>query len=163
MPGPREPWPTGDGKDHSDQEILGPDDPGPGGRGADGGWGPGGDGPWRRGGARIRVLSGKDIKRFGTLGCIAALAIATYMLVLLFAAVIGLNDWLGILGAVGGFLLAILLRTSIPIIIGAFLCAHNVWDWGWLGSAIFAAPLLVLAIPFLSFRLLRMWIARRGR
>lgn len=156
---PKNPWPSGQRDTAGEQEILGPEETGPDGRGS--GWGSGEEGPWGPSSMRMRILSGRELKNWGMLGCGAVLAIMSYCMILLFAAVIGLNDWLGFLGALAGIVLALMLRTSIPIIIGAFLCAYKVWGWGWLGSAIFAAPLLVLAVPFLSWSILRVMMRRR--
>lgn len=38
-------------------------------------------------------------------------------------------------------------RFTLPITIGAFFGAMDVWDWHWAFAALFAAPGLLVAIP----------------
>lgn len=40
-----------------------------------------------------------------------------------------------------------LMRFMLPITIGTFLCALNVWDWHWVFAALFAAPGLIMMVP----------------
>jgi hypothetical protein len=38
-------------------------------------------------------------------------------------------------------------RFTLPITVGAFFGAMNVWEWHWALALLFAAPGLVLALP----------------
>lgn len=42
---------------------------------------------------------------------------------------------------------ALLLDFTIPIVIGCYLCAHEIWGWNWFFSIIFAMPGLIFMIP----------------
>lgn len=80
-------------------------------------------------------------------GCVFAIAFAILGIVQIYAAFLGLEDWLGAGWAVAGIAVAFIFRSSLPILIGAFLCALNVWEWHWVFAALFAAPMLALLLP----------------
>ncbi|WP_426991790.1 hypothetical protein [Methylomonas sp. CM2] len=42
---------------------------------------------------------------------------------------------------------AIFFRFTIPIVLGAFLFAKNIWDWHWFFALLFAAPGLLFMVP----------------
>lgn len=71
----------------------------------------------------------------------------------MWAAWLGITSQIGPSWAVGAIILAIIFRTSLPILVGAFLGALNVWGWHWALAALFAAPGLLLVLPgfFLFF------------
>ena len=49
--------------------------------------------------------------------------------------------------AVATFFSAVAFRFTVPIVIGCYLYAHNIWGWHWIFSAIFAAPGILFMIP----------------
>jgi len=62
--------------------------------------------------------------------------------------------WAGIEDQFGSFwgfaaIVCAFFRFTIPIVVGCFLCALNIWDWPWFGALLFAAPGLLLMIPTL--------------
>ena len=42
---------------------------------------------------------------------------------------------------------AVMFRFTLPIVVGCYICAHNIWDWHWFPSLLFAAPGLMFMIP----------------
>jgi hypothetical protein len=82
-----------------------------------------------------------------TLGCLFAIAFALFGLFQIYAAFIGLTHSIGSGWAIAAIVVAFFFRSSIPVVIGAFLCALYVWEWHWALAALFAAPGLALVIP----------------
>ena len=64
-----------------------------------------------------------------------------------YAGYLGIQDGLGTLCAVIAVAVAFLFKFSLPITIGAFFGAMNVWGWHWFLAALFAAPGLMFIIP----------------
>jgi hypothetical protein len=56
-----------------------------------------------------------------------------------------LQIYAGYLGT--ALVVAFFFRFALPITIGSFFGALNVWGWHWLASAAFASPGLLLLIP----------------
>lgn len=56
------------------------------------------------------------------------------------------NEW-GFGWAVGAIFLALLFRFTLPLTIGAFYGALNIFGWHWFFALLFAAPGLALLIP----------------
>ena len=65
----------------------------------------------------------------------------------IYAGFIGIAYYWGSFWAFAIIALSFLFRTSLLIMIGAFLCAKNVWDWNIIVSIIFVAPSLLFIIP----------------
>lgn len=84
-----------------------------------------------------------------TLGCLLAIGMLVLGIVQIVAGWIGLEDAFGWGWAVAATAAFFLLRFSLPLTVGAFLCAKNVWGWHWAGALAFAAPGLILMIPSL--------------
>lgn len=81
------------------------------------------------------------------LGCLGAILFICYGLAQIVAGFAGIQHHLGTGWAIGIIVASLILRFSLPITIGAFFGALNVWHWHWLGAALFAAPgLLFLAL-----------------
>jgi hypothetical protein len=71
-----------------------------------------------------------------------------YGIIQLGAAWAGLELYVGtIISGVIVVFFGLILRFTLPITIGAFLCALNIWGWHWALSALFVAPGLLLIIP----------------
>jgi hypothetical protein len=96
-----------------------------------------------------------------SLGCVAALLFLGFGAFQVYAASIGLSDSLGIGWAIGLIAISFMARTSIPVIIGAFLCAKNVWEWHWALAALFAAPGLALILPSMAANILEAFSRKR--
>lgn len=41
----------------------------------------------------------------------------------------------------------LMFRFTLPIVVGCYLCAHDIWGWHWFPSVLFAAPGLLFMIP----------------
>ena len=80
-------------------------------------------------------------------GCLLAIGFGIFGIFQIYAAYLGLEDWLGTGWAIAGIAASFLLRSSLPILVGAFLCALNVWGWHWALAVLFAAPMLALLLP----------------
>ena len=50
---------------------------------------------------------------------------------------------------VGGIALAFVVRIILPLTIGTFFAAMDVWGWPWYGALAFAAPGLLFVLPAL--------------
>ena len=59
----------------------------------------------------------------------------------------GIEYEIGAGWAIGAIVVALMFRFTLPITIGAFFGAMNVWGWHWALAALFAAPGLVFVIP----------------
>lgn len=81
------------------------------------------------------------------LGCGFTILFFGFGLIQLGAGWAGIEDSFGWGWAIAAAFAAILFRFTIPIVIGAFLCAKNIWDWHWFFALLFAAPGLLFMIP----------------
>ena len=59
----------------------------------------------------------------------------------------GINAKLGPIGVAVALFLALQFRFFLPITIGAFIGATQVWGWHWIPALLFVAPGLILLIP----------------
>lgn len=86
----------------------------------------------------------------GALGCVFMIGMLLYGFAQIWAGYIGIDHHLGYGWAIGAVIVALLFRFSLPITIGSFFGAMNVWGWPWYGALIFAAPglaFMALMIP----------------
>lgn len=79
-----------------------------------------------------------------------------YILALLVAGYAGIHFHLGAVWAVIATIAALYFRFTLPMAIGAFFGAMNVWGWHWVLAAVFAAPGLAFIIPWVI-----LWIIER--
>lgn len=63
------------------------------------------------------------------------------------AGYVGIDFHLGAVWAVIAIIAAFMFRFTLPITIGVFFGAMNVWGWHWVLAALFAAPGLAFIIP----------------
>ena len=63
------------------------------------------------------------------------------------AAYVGIDLHFGAVWAGVAIFAAFMFRFTLPITIGAFFGAMDVWHWHWAFSALFAAPGLAFVIP----------------
>ncbi len=78
---------------------------------------------------------------------LGGLALAIAQLV---AGYMGIEQYLGFIGASIALALALFARFTLPITIGAFFGAMDVWGWHWFWALIFAIPglaFMALMIP----------------
>jgi multisubunit Na+/H+ antiporter MnhB subunit len=83
-------------------------------------------------------------------GCIGAIVFALYGLVQICAGYLGIEHQLSTGWAIAAVIAAFALRFTLPITIGAFYGAMNVWGWHWAAALAFAAPglaFMALLIP----------------
>jgi hypothetical protein len=81
------------------------------------------------------------------LGCFSLIAILGYGLFQAYAGYVGIAYHFGIGWAIAAILAAIFIRFSLPLAIGSFFGAMNVWGWPWYGALAFSFPMLALMIP----------------
>ncbi len=81
----------------------------------------------------------QESKNEGCLGCLTILLVLGYAFSQLCAGYLGIEHHFGKGWAIAGVILA-LMRLSIPISIGSFFGAMNVWGWHWSLALAFAAP-----------------------
>ena len=73
-------------------------------------------------------------------GCVFMALVLGYGLVQIWAGYVGIEHHLGTGWAIAAVALVFLLRLTLPLTIGSFFCAINVWQWHWIGALVFAAP-----------------------
>lgn len=94
------------------------------------------------------------------IGCII---FAVYGVAQIVAAYLGFDFYWGAFWA-GLIIVACLwFRFTLPVTVGAFLGAMEVWEWHWLFALIFAAPSLVLMVPAILASLVDEGRRRVGR
>ena len=83
---------------------------------------------------------------------ISTLFFIIYGISQIFACYAGVDFHFGSLWAWVVIIASFVLRFSLPVTVGAFFGAWQVWHWHWIVAAIFAAPGLALLVPgmFLS-------------
>ena len=81
------------------------------------------------------------------LGIIGFLAFLAFGIAQLVAGFAGIELGVGSFWAWAALIVALGFRFTLPITIGAFFGAMNVWGWHWALAALFAAPGLLLVIP----------------
>jgi hypothetical protein len=86
-------------------------------------------------------------------GCLGAIVLLGYGLVVLAVGSIGIEEELGPWWAFGAVLLALVLRFTLPITVGAIFGAMHLWDWHWMLATIFAMPGLVFMVPAVVYGL----------
>jgi hypothetical protein len=81
------------------------------------------------------------------LGVIGFIAFMAYGVMQIYAGYLGIDHHLGPIWAGVALVASLVFRFTLPITIGSFLGALNVWHWHWLGAALFAVPGLALIVP----------------
>ncbi|KAA6185287.1 hypothetical protein F2Q65_09310 [Thiohalocapsa marina] len=74
-------------------------------------------------------------------------AVIVYGIAQFIAAWAGIELYLGPLWAGAALLVAVFFRFTLPVTLGAFFGAMDVWQWHWALAAVFAAPGLVFVVP----------------
>lgn len=85
-----------------------------------------------------------------SLGCFFMVLMLVYGLVQVYAGWIGIEQHWGSGWAIAAVVAAFAFRFSLPLTVGSFFGAMNVWGWHWLGALLFAAPglaFMALMIP----------------
>lgn len=75
------------------------------------------------------------------------IAMLAFGAVQIWAGFVGLDHQFGAVWAWLAIVPLLFLRSLLPLTVGAFFCALNVWGWPWYGAALFAAPGLAFALP----------------
>ena len=83
----------------------------------------------------------------GILGIFGFIAFLSFGIAQLCGGYVGIDHHLGSIWAFVAIFLALGLRFTLPITIGAFFGAMDVWDWHWALAALFVAPGLAFVIP----------------
>lgn len=82
-----------------------------------------------------------------TMGAGIALLFLGYGVLQLGAGWAGIENSFGWGWGVAAALAAIFFRFTLPVVVGAFLCAKNLWHWHWFFALLFAAPGLLFMVP----------------
>jgi hypothetical protein len=86
----------------------------------------------------------------GIFGCVFMAGMLTYGIAQIWAGYWGIAHHWGAGWAIGAVVIAFLFRFTLPVTIGSFFGAMNVWGWPWYGALIFAAPglaFMALMVP----------------
>jgi hypothetical protein len=83
----------------------------------------------------------------GAAATLLMIAFFGYGIVQIIAGWAGIDHNFGWGWALGAVVAAFFLRFTIPIVIGCFICAHDIWGWNWFFALLFAAPGLAFMIP----------------
>ena len=81
------------------------------------------------------------------LGIGGAILFLGYGIVQIMAGYIGVDYHFGAVWAGVAIVAALMFRFTLPITIGAFFGAMDVWGWHWALAALFAAPGLAFLVP----------------
>jgi hypothetical protein len=73
-------------------------------------------------------------------GCLLMAVVALFALAQLVAGYTGIQHHLGTVAALIALFLALYARFTLPLTVGAFFGALNVWGWHWIWALVFAAP-----------------------
>jgi hypothetical protein len=80
-------------------------------------------------------------------GALAFVAIMVFGVAQFVAGYAGIQHSWGTGWACAAIIVGFLFRFTLPITLGAFFGAMNVWHWHWLLAAVFALPGLLFLIP----------------
>ena len=83
-------------------------------------------------------------------------AIIAFGIAQFIAAYAGIAEHLGVLWAIGILAASLLFRFTLPVTIGAFFGAMDVWGLHWSLAALFAAPGLIFLIPGIATSILEL-------
>ena len=83
----------------------------------------------------------------GGLGCLMALATMAYGLLITVVGWIWIEVEFGFWWGIAAIVLAIFLRFTLPITVGAIFGAMHLWGWHWIGATLFVLPGLAFMIP----------------
>lgn len=95
----------------------------------------------------------------GIAGYGPAILFLGYVLLQLGAGWAGMEQSLGSGWGIAAAVAAVFLRFTLPVVIGAFLCALNIWHWHWFFAIVFAAPGLLFMAPAIYSSLVGMSLA----
>lgn len=96
-------------------------------------------------------------------GYLLGLAFCMAALLLCWLAWIGLDDQFGWRWALGGVIIAILVRLNLPVVVGLYFYAHNVLDLQMAESIAFALPGLLIIAPSVATTVLGMLVGTAAR
>ncbi|UYM16293.1 hypothetical protein [Endozoicomonas euniceicola] len=65
----------------------------------------------------------------------------------LIAGYVGIDYHFGVAWAIAALIASLMFRFTLPITIGAFFGAMDVWGWSWVLSLVFVAPGVAFLIP----------------
>lgn len=82
-------------------------------------------------------------------GCLFAIGVMIYSIVVLGVGWIGIEEELGWGWAFFATILAFGFRFILPLTVGAVFGAMNLWGWHWSVAALFAMPTLIFMVPFI--------------
>ena len=91
-----------------------------------------------------------ESKSGAALGCGFMILMLAYGLAQVVAGYAGIEHHLGKGWAIAAIVVAFLFRFTLPITVGSFFGAMNVWGWHWLGALVFAAPGLAFMALMIS-------------
>ncbi len=97
----------------------------------------------------------------GFLGAVFFGVLVLYGITEIIAGWVGIHHAFGTGWALAALLVGFFFLFSLPMTVGAFLCALNVWDWHWIGALLFASPGLVI-MPILISADVASWF-RHGK
>lgn len=83
-------------------------------------------------------------------GCAGAILMLLYGAAQIYAGALGISHELGHWWAFAALVAAFMFRFTLPITIGSFFGAMNIWGWHWIWALLFAAPglaFMALMIP----------------
>jgi hypothetical protein len=88
--------------------------------------------------------------------CIAALALCGL-------AWLGLEDSFGWRWALGGVVIALMVRVNIPVLVGLYLYALNILHWNQVESLAFALPGLLIIVPSMAVEVFSVLVGAMAR
>lgn len=97
------------------------------------------------------------------LGYVMGLAFCIAALTLCGLAWLGLEDMFGWRWALGGVVLALMVRLNIPVLVGLYLYALNILGWSQVESFAFALPGLLIIVPSMAVEVFSVLVGSMAR
>lgn len=78
---------------------------------------------------------------------LGVVAVLVYGLLQIYSGFVGIEAYAGPWWAWGALFASFMFRIGLPITVGAFYCAWQVWGWHWALAALWALPGLAFMLP----------------
>ena len=94
---------------------------------------------------------------YGLATLVWVIIVFTYQFSLIYAGFIGIQMHMGTIMGILSIIVLLLFRFPIPIMIGAYFAAHDIWHWEWYWALLFSSPGLLLIAPVMMIALILDW------
>jgi len=85
----------------------------------------------------------------GLISVLGAIVFIGYGIMQIYAGYLGIEEYWGMVAAIAVIFISSMMRITIPILVGGFLCATELWGWHWIWAVIFVMPGILFMVPSL--------------